>query len=62
MTQESYSADSRDSTAEKRLPERTSDATSLIRLCEAWATEAFRLPADFLQMLAAGQGGKRSKR
>lgn len=36
-----------------------SDATSLIRTCEAWATEAFRLPADFLHSLA--QPGKKRR-
>lgn len=39
--------------------EEKADATSLIKACEAWATEAFRLPADFLHGLS--QPGKKKR-
>lgn len=43
--------------SEQRLEEDDPACTSLIRTCEAWATEAFRLPADFFNNLGVGGGG-----
>lgn len=57
LKQESYSLKGQSS---RPTPEESvSDATTLIRTCEAWATEAFRLPADFLNSLA--QPGKKRR-
>lgn len=63
LKQESYIFNGGESSS-RALPEEdsSSDATSLIRTCEAWATEAFRLPADFLHSLAQPGKKKRSVR
>lgn len=59
LKQESYVIKGRPS-APPPPEDSASDATTCIRTCEAWATEAFRLPADFLHSLA--QPGKKRRR
>lgn len=44
---------------EEEEQEEDDAAISLIKTCEAWATEAFRLPADFLHSLS--QPGKKKR-
>lgn len=58
LKQESYSFKGHSSRSPQE-EESVSDAATLIRTCEAWATEAFRLPADFLHSLA--QPGKKRR-
>lgn len=63
LKQQSYSFSEHPSLVESRSsPEPVADATSLIRTCEAWACEAFRLPGDFLHTLAEAPAGGKKKR
>lgn len=60
LKQESYSFRGQQSAAAlHEADEEVSDATTLIRECEAWAAEAFRLPADFLHSFT--QPGKKKR-
>lgn len=60
LTQQSFSFNGQQSSRPSPQQEESiSEATSLIRTCEAWAAEAFRLPADFLHSLA--QPGKKKR-
>ena len=60
LQQQSYNFDEHPSVVESRAPSKTTlDADSLIRTCEAWACEAFRLPGDFLHTLAQPAKKKR---
>ncbi|CAB1120431.1 unnamed protein product [Ectocarpus sp. CCAP 1310/34] len=58
LKQESYRINGGESGASPGEDE-SSDAASALRVSEAWATEAFRLPADFLHNLA--QPGKKKR-
>lgn len=60
LQQQSYNFTEHPSVVESRAPAKTTlDADSLIRTCEAWACEAFRLPGDFLLSLAQPAKKKR---
>ncbi|CAN0253799.1 unnamed protein product [Laminaria digitata] len=60
LQQQSYNFNEHPSVVESRVPSKTTlDADSLIRTCEAWACEAFRLPGDFLHTLAQPAKKKR---